>query len=306
MEGESLPIRWTPCFCKDKNGEVVADKVAFSKKDGSLELVEVVGGEVVVPAGAVMMDYFYDNEVVPACDVPSVHSKTAYITLMAKARRIGIEFTQTELFQASTDYEYDLAKEMAETAIAELQREINEEVILFLADMGEKNVCAKAEFNLTLPVGVSRRDHYESFIDSIITAKNYIWNATQRYNASVLLCSSQTLRVLNFIPNFKAAATSDAVGSYIAGTLDGMKVIVSPSIEEGKNFLIVKGNDLKSAAAVYGAYMPIMPTQLVETWDGHNRQGFATMYALAALNDKLVCEFDIVEKERVVATRVAD
>ena len=289
---------WTP---------VVGNKVTFIDKDGNEEPKELVEGEITIDAGKyVKVKYAYDNEVVPAVDVPSIHVKTAHIALMAKSRRIGIEFSQNELFQAQTDYEYDLAKDMAEKAVARLQWEINEEVILFLAKMGSKNICEKAEFNLTLPAGVNKRDHYESFIDSIITARNYTYGMTQKFYPNVLLCSSDTLRVLNFIPNFKAADTANVAGSFIAGTLNGMKVIVSPSIEEGKNYLVVKGNDLETAAAVYGAYMPIAPTQLIETWDGHNRQGFSTMYALAALNEKLVCEFDIVEKERVINTKVSN
>ena len=291
-EETSFKPAWTP---------VVGNAVTFIDKDGKEEPKELVEGEITIDAGKyVKVKYAYDNEVVPAVDVPSIHVKTAHIALMAKSRRIGIEFSQNELFQAQTDYEYDLAKDMAEKAVARLQWEINEEVILFLAKMGSKNICEKAEFNLTLPAGVNKRDHYESFIDSIITARNYTYGMTQKFYPNVLLCSSDTLRVLNFIPNFKAADTANVAGSFIAGTLNGMKVIVSPSIEKGKNYLVVKGNDLETAAAVYGAYMPIAPTQLIETWDGHNRQGFSTMYALEALNEKLVCEFDIIEKERVI------
>ena len=292
-EETSFEPAWTP---------VVGNKVIGIKKDGSGEVdINLVDGEATFEAGVYSkIKYAYDNEVVPAVDVPSLHVKTAHIPLMAKSRRIGIEFAQNELFQAQTDYEYDLAKDMAEKAVARLQWEINEEVILFLAKMGSKNICEKAEFNLTLPTGVNKRDHYESFIDSIITARNYTYDMTQKFYPNVLLCSSDTLRVLNFIPNFKAADTANVAGSFIAGTLNGMKVIVSPSIKAGKNYLVVKGNDFETAAAVYGAYMPIAPTQLIETWDGHNRQGFSTMYALEALNEKLVCEFDIIEEERVI------
>ena len=298
-DSEEFSPAWTP---------VVGNKVTAIEKEGGKEYeFELVDGKLPITAGRFSkIKYAYDNEVVPAVDVPSIHVKTAHIALMAKSRRIGIEFSQNELFQAQTDYEYDLAKDMAEKAVARLQWEINEEVILFLAKMGSKNICEKAEFNLTLPAGVNKRDHYESFIDSIITARNYTYGMTQKFYPNVLLCSSDTLRVLNFIPNFKAADTANVAGSFIAGTLNGMKVIVSPSIEEGKNYLVVKGNDLETAAAVYGAYMPIAPTQLIETWDGHNRQGFSTMYALAALNEKLVCEFDIVEKERVINTKVSN
>ena len=61
------------------------------------------------------------------------------------------------MFQAKTDYGFDMGKELAEKAVAELAFEIDEEIITFLAEMGRKatNQVAEAVFNKRLPLGVN-------------------------------------------------------------------------------------------------------------------------------------------------------
>lgn len=287
-EAEEFVPAWTP---------VVGNKVIAIEKEGGKEYeFALVDGKLPITAGRFSkIKYAYDNEKIPAIDVPTINVEMASLPLVAKARRIAIRFSQLALFQASTDYNFDAKKQLVEKACARLEWEINEEVIRFVAAIGDKNVCSEAKFDLKLPVGVNKKDHFESFQDNLQTAKNYIYDATGRFMPTVFMCNVSSLRVLKFVPGFVPANTSKAVGSFIAGTLDGMKVIVSQSVKAGKNYLVVKGNDFETACAVYGAYMPIMPTQLLETADGYNSQGFATMYALEKLNDHLVCEFDIVD-----------
>lgn len=61
------------------------------------------------------------------------------------------------MFQAKTDYGFDMGKELAEKACAELAFEIDEEIVTFLADLGRAttNLVPEANFNKALPVGVN-------------------------------------------------------------------------------------------------------------------------------------------------------
>lgn len=87
---------------------------------------------------------------------------------------------------------------------------------------------------------------------------------------------------------FTASSRGNAVGPYLAGTLDGLKVFVSPQLTNGRFIVGCNGNDYMSSAAVYAPYMPIIPTQLIEFNDGTNTKGFTTMYDLKPLNAGLV------------------
>ncbi len=231
--------------------------------------------------------------------------KMENIALVAKARRVAIYYSQIAAFQATQDYGFDMGKELAQKACAELTFEINEEIIHFLADMGRKNEVATAVFNKELPYGVSKRDHYESFIECIEEAKVAVYNRTQKFMPSYMLAASDVLPILAFVPGFKASSLTDVAGPFLAGTLNGLKVFVSPSLASGEWFLGVNGNDLTTSAAVYAPYMPVIPTQLVGYADGGMSQGFSTMYDLKALNEQLVVGGKIVSEERVVTTKTA-
>lgn len=290
---------WTP----------VDGKVTFVKSSGETEEKEVgKDGSITITAGAyTKARYTYDNVKIPQNDLPIVNVEMVNLPLVAKARRVAIYYSQIAAFQAKTDYGMDIGKELASKACAELAFEIDEEIIHFLADLGRKteNQVEGATFNKALPVGVSKRDHYESFIECIETAKVAVYNRTQKFMPSYMLAASDILPVLAFVPGFKASSLTNVAGPFLAGTIAGLKVFVSPSLSSGEWFLGVNGNDLSTSAAVYAPYMPLVPTQLVGYADGGLSQGFSTMYDLRALNEQLVVGGHIVNKpdEVVVNTK---
>ena len=275
----------------------VDGKVEFVKENGEVEEKELVDGKITIAAGTyVKARYVYDNVKIPQDDLPIVNVEMANLPLVAKARRVAIYYSQIAAFQAKTDYGFDMGKELAEKACAELAFEIDEEIIHFLAAMGRKQIVEGAIFNKELPVGVNKRDHYESFIECIENAKVAVYNKTQKFMPSYMLAASDILPVLAFVPGFKASSLTNVAGPFMAGTISGLKVFVSPSLGAGEWFLGINGNDLSTSAAVYAPYMPIIPTQLVGYADGGMSQGFSTMYDLKALNEQLVVGGKIVKE----------
>lgn len=103
-----------------------------------------------------------------------------------------------------------------------------------------------------------------------------------------MLIASDILPVLTFMKGFTAASTANINGPYFAGTLNGLKVFVTPNIKAGKFVLGVNGGDYMSSAAVYAPYMAIVPTQLLQYADGGTSQGWSTMYDLKLLNRDLL------------------
>lgn len=103
-----------------------------------------------------------------------------------------------------------------------------------------------------------------------------------------MVCASNLLPVLSLIASFKAAPTGAINGPYMAGTLNGLKVFVTPNIAQGKFVIGCNGNDMMSSAAVYAPYMAIVPTQLLGYADGGMSQGWSTLYDLKMLNKNLL------------------
>ena len=103
-----------------------------------------------------------------------------------------------------------------------------------------------------------------------------------------MIIASNILPILTFMKGFKAAPAGQINGPYFAGTLNGLKVYVSPAIEAGRFLLGVNGDDMMSSVAVYAPYMAIVPTQLLQYADGGTSQGWSTLYDLKVLNKNLI------------------
>jgi hypothetical protein len=208
------------------------------------------------------------------------------IALVAKARRVAVYYSQIAAFQAKTDYGFDLGDQLAEKAVAQLNYEIDTEITNLLIEnaSGDEDLA----WSKTLPTGVSKTEHYEGFVEILEIARQKIYDRTKRFAPNYMLIASNVLPILTFIKGFQAAPAGSINGPYFAGTLNGLKVFVTPNIEPGKFVIGVNGDDMMSSAAVYAPYMAVVPTQLLGYADGGMSQGWSTMYDLKLLNKELL------------------
>ena len=299
-----VSLMWTPVV--PTTVEVVATGATF-RDNGEGKLQEMDGNKVkeggktgtidyatgaisfaasTLTAGAVFVNYAYDNVVIPQNDLPIINAEIKAIPLIAKARRIAIYYSQIAAFQAKTDYGMDLGAQLAEKAVGELSYEIDTEITSMLVDNATES--ALLSFNKALPMGVSKAEHYEGFAEVVEIGKQLIYDNTKRFAPTYMLIASDILPILSFVKGFSAASTSSVNGPYFAGTLNGLKVFVTPNVKAGTFVLGVNGDDMMSSAAVYAPYMAIVPTQLLGYADGGMSQGWSTMYDLKMLNAGLL------------------
>lgn len=235
--------------------------------------------------------YIYDNVVIPQNDLPTINASMEAMPLLAKARRIAVYYSQIAAFQAKTDYGMDLGDQLAEKAVGQLSYEIDTEICNLLIENAvdpEATGDNSLVWSKTLPIGVSKAEHYEGFAEVIEIARQKIYDATKRFAPNYMLCASNLLPVLSFIKGFQPAPAGQVNGPYFAGTLGGLKVFVTPNITPGKFVIGVNGDDFMSSAAVYAPYMAVVPTQLLQYADGGTTQGFSTLYDLKLLNKDLI------------------
>ena len=230
---------------------------------------------------------------VPASEIPAIGPRMKHIPLVAEPRRIAVRYDQITAFQAKTDYGFSLDKQIAEQACGELAYEIDTEIVAMLKD-GAGKALEELTWSKTLPVGVSKFEHYQGFLEVIEMAKAIIYDRTKKFHPNYMVIASDILPVLRFINGFTAAKNAKMNGPYKVGELDGMNVYVSPMMEKGEFFLGLNGNDMMSSAGCYAPYMAIVPTQLLGTPDGGLAQGFSTWYAKALLNKNLLVAGKIV------------
>lgn len=280
----SFTAAWAPVltgFFKDAAGEKKDLKVTNAA--GVVSYFNVAD---YTPTEGDKVAYVYDNQIIPQNDLPIINAEVKMIPLVAKARRIAIYYSQMAAFQAKTDYGFDLGDQLAEKAVGQLSYEIDTEVTQLLID----NAPADNDlvWSKTLPVGVSKQEHYAGFVEILEIARQKIYDRTKRFAPNYMLIASNILPILAFIPGFEAAPVGSVNGPYFAGTLNGLKVFVTPNITAGTFVIGVNGDDMMSSAAVYAPYMPIVPTQLLGFADGGMSQGWSTLYDLRLLNDNLL------------------
>lgn len=290
-------LSWFPVFVgKDEFGRDFSPSVV-GHPDAQVEVTDAKTGEITVtgdgvPAqGEVKIRYAYDNVVIPQNDLPILNAEMANIALVAKARRIAVYYSQLAAFQAKQDYGFDLGDQLAEKAVAELSYEIDTEITQLLIDNAAEDT--KLRWNKALPVGVSKADHYAGFAETIADAGRVIYDRTKKHMPTYMLVASDIVPVLKFVPGFSAAPINSVNGPYYLGTVDGLKVFVTPNIAAGRFVVGVNGNDMMTSAAVYAPYMAIVPTQLLQYADGGTSQGFSTLYDLKLLNEALLVSGEI-------------
>ena len=282
-------LAWTPVMVDDA-GKLVQGKILNGvtevteytvTKDGKIEFTSGVSA-----GNEIKVAYVYDNVVIPQNDLPIVNAQIKNIPLIAKARRVAVYYSQIAAFQAKTDYGFNLADELAEKAVGQLSYEIDTEVTNLLIDNADAD--DSLVWSKTLPVGVSKTEHYEGFTEIVEIARQKVYDRTRRFAPNYMLIASNILPILTFIKGFSAAPAGKINGPYFAGTLNGLKVFVTPNIEPNKFVIGVNGDDMMSSAAVYAPYMPIVPTQLLGYADGAMSQGWSTLYDLKILNKNLL------------------
>lgn len=289
VDGEGMAtLSWAP----------VRDvKLVGEESGATVEIVDAELGKIKVTGAAsttVKVGYIYDNVKIPQNEVPQITARNEGIALTAHARRIAIYYSQMAAFQAKTEMGIDIGEALATQACSELSYEIDSEVVKLLADSAEK--FDDLTFNKRLPVGVSKRDHYAAFAEILELASQHIYDATGKFGASYVIVASNIKPLLVMMEGFKATTGAKA-GPYLAGTLNGLKVFVSPALKPGAFVAGYNGGDLYTSAAIYAPYMAIVPTQLLGFADGSMSQGFSTLYDLQLLNKGLLAAGEVVDDD---------
>lgn len=302
LVGGNAQLSWAPVFVgTDEFGRNFSPSVV-GHPEAEVTVTDAKTGKITVTnapeGGKVKIRYAYDNVVIPQNDLPILNAEMANIALVAKARRIAVYYSQLAAFQAKQDYGFDLGDQLAEKAVAELSYEIDTEITQLLIDNAAED--AKLTWNKALPVGVSKADHYAGFAETIADAGRIIYDRTKKHMPTYMLVASDIVPVLKFVPGFSAAPINSVNGPYYLGTVDGLKVFVTPNIAAGRFVVGVNGNDMMTSAAVYAPYMAIVPTQLLQYADGGTSQGFSTLYDLKLLNEALLVSGEIVNKPEEV------
>lgn len=261
-----------------------------------------------VPAASLVANgkvaYKYDNEVVPAAKLPTLVGEMAEIPLRARARRIAVYWSQLAAYEAKNDYGINFESTIIDQAKAELETEVDGEAVMLVRDAADEEATAGriGNFHWTDEQldTISYSMKAEGFSRVLESAKMDVYKRTQKYVPNWMLVSPGIVPILTFVPGFKAATSNVGNGAYIAGTINGVKVIVSPILTDFTSdtevcYLGFLGSDGKTATGCYAPYMQLVPTQLLGFADGGMEQGFSSMYDMIILNKQLLSKITVTK-----------
>ena len=255
--------------------------------------------------------YSYNNEYVPANDIPLIGATQEAVYLHAHARRIAIYYSQLAEFEAQKDYSFSLGDELKKQAEYQLQYEVDTEVAEAVINLGNDNAngiysgANGVTWYTVAPIGVNMRDHYETINVALATADARLFNQTQKFSGTYILVGPLGLRYFSMNSAFKMLSNNRfGYGPYVAGEVMGKKLIVTPIIQDGSIYVGVNSGD--TSALIYGIYMPIVPTQFLQFADGGTSGGFSTLYDLQVLNPQLVIKIDVIEGREPTTVTVVD
>jgi hypothetical protein len=231
-------------------------------------------------------DYEYNTENAPV-QVPQIDVKIETLPILAKSRKLRALYAFDAAFDMQRDYGVDINNALVSQIAGEIRHEIDGEV---LNDILNQAGATQSPISWTkaAPSGVSLKDHYESFYNTIVEHSNAIFAATKRASASFVVVGTGVANVLETINAFKPVGGMNPVGPHLAGYLNGT-IPVYKNPYYGANDYVVgyKGAGLFDAGYVYAPYMPVMTTSLVMMDDFVGRRGFATSYGKKMVNARV-------------------
>lgn len=269
----------------------------FTDADGKILKAGVEAGTIDYATGKVELTEaatIVDNEVsyqqdlfTAPVNVPAIKTVIADVTITARPRKLKTGFSMDAAFDLSATQNIDLQNLLQATATDEIRAEIDGEI---LNDLGNSGTTMSVSFNMPVPFGINKHDHYESFYQTLIVGANKVYTKTRRVTPNIVIVGENAANIIETMDKFKAAASLNTAGPHIMGTLNGRFLIVkNPYYPADKFTIVYRGDVTLDTGFVYAPYMPIMATQFLMGSDFFGHQGYATSYGKKLVAPEFFC-----------------
>lgn len=238
--------------------------------------------------------YKYDNINEPT-KIPTIFAGRKNIRMMAKQYALSTPISITAAEIARRSLSTDLRAELMNQGFGELSFEIDTLLLNDLIDAA--NVYPTLTWSAAAPLGVSRKERFADFELMLYQGASVMQNATGRYAPTHILTDSFGLWVLKGIPGFKEKAAANKTGSYVAGEVADMKVIVATRthLQPGQIILIHRGAEKLDAPGVYAPYIPITSTEWVPSQELGDKKTYYTWFANQITNPSLMLSIMVTD-----------
>ena len=305
IEGEQVVVTdgaftlaWLPVVPKSvkftlSDGTVVKDDGAGNLSNGGT--IDYATGAV-TGAGTLaegeLVDYAQDLFVAPV-NAPAIRTIVADVTITARPRKLKTGFSMDAAYDLAATQNIDLQTILQATATDEIRAEIDGEI---LNDLGNSGTQMSVSFNLPVPFGINKHDHYESFYQVLVAGANKVYQKTRRVTPNIVIVGEQAANIIETMDKFVAAPSLNTAGPHIMGTLNKRFMIVkNPYYASNKFTIVYRGDVTLDTGYIYAPYMPITATQFILGSDFYGHQGYATSYGKKLVAPEFFCNGLITE-----------
>lgn len=146
-------------------------------------------------------------------NVPAIKTIIADVTLTARPRKLKTGFSLDAAYDLSATQNIDLQTLLQATATDEIRAEIDGEI---LNDLGNSGTTMSVSFNMPVPFGINKHDHYESFYQVLVQGANKVYQKTRRVTPNIVIAGENAANIIETMDKFKAAASLNTAGMMIA------------------------------------------------------------------------------------------
>lgn len=233
------------------------------------------------------INYAQNLEYAPA-QLPQVTMDIKPLFLHAKPKALKTAYSMIGAYDLQQTQGLDAQKLLSNLATDELRCEIDGEVLNDICSLPASQAAGEVFWNMEVPFGINKKEHYESFYFEIMKASGIIKQVTNKFEGNRVIAGFNANYVLKTLDEFKASNQNSA-GPVISGTLAGnFTCIYNPYIGQDEFTVMYQGTSAFDTSYVYGIYMPIVSSQFIMDETLLGRQGYATEYAKSFVNRKYI------------------
>lgn len=253
-------------YTTTEDGKVVQGSTEKGTIDYTTGIVEFSSKVVIDNA---VVTYEQDLTIAPV-NVPEVKTEVKEVVMVAKPRKLRGGFSLDAAFDLSATQNIDLQSLLQNLKVDEIRSEIDGEIMNDILNTG---TGMQVTFNIAVPFGITKVDHYDSLLQTLIQGANKVRTKTRRVTPNILIVGETGANVLESMTKFKPAASLGSAGPHILGTLANRFLCVySPYYPADKAVIAYRGDVIIDTGYIYGPYMPIIATQYIMGADFYGDQ----------------------------------
>lgn len=234
---------------------------------------------------ALLADYEWDSESSPE-QTPEVYIDLSQKPVTARPYRLRYNYTLDAAFDLQQAHGKDADAELLAATAALIRSNLDQ---IVMEDLRVKANAGTVSFDATVPTGISKTDHYESFTHTLTKAANQIYSATQMVGASFVIAGINAASIIEGMRSFNRSVNftgEQPAGPHVVGDINGMMVVKNAAYPTNEFVVGYKGPGNLFAGYVWAPYRALYTSPRIELDDYRGRRALYTSAGRKMLNDK--------------------